>query len=596
MKKIIAIALSALAFSACYAVESAKVVITTKDGKTTERTVKAEKVSPDTARVVVPASSIPAGFDTVDVIADTAVARKGEEGFWIFSRGEMGTFRLDNGVYSRSLSPLPMYGMKNPRETFIAVLRGMEYDRHFFVSAKKGVYTIFTRWKSDYVGGKIYEDIVIDFITLKGADANYSGMGRAYRKYRIAQGGVETFKDKIKNGSPLRKEALRGIATAMAFRIEPHGQIPGKQNNKTVYTSATVPKMEPILTFEDSKKLVKAFYDAGMRDVHFVDAGWQSGGYGGACPQIFPIDESLGGLEGLKDYIKYTQSLGYQICPNANHTDAFTNSYMWSPEYVAKRADGSLYVVRRPNVRGWYFLYYINVKKCWDRFIKVQIDQTRELGFKGAYYIDVFSATLPIPSYEPEGYVSRKEMAKYQNKILAYSKEVFGAAASECGFEHCIENLDYINYLGRYMLRGEGRDEYGKKLQYHKMIDRVAPLWEIAFHGIVLSNPDKFTQQSLKEGGDAFLRLVEFGGRPIFYANKFDEAAIAKYKAMYDAFQPLKHLQLELMEENRELAPKVFLTRYGDGSETVVNYSQSAFEYRGAAVPARGYKLYSPAK
>ena len=600
IKKMIVCAFAAAAVSLCYGVESANVIIKLKDGKVMERTVKAVKVAEGVNRITVPADSVPEGFEYLDIVADNAVARKGEEGFWIFSRGEMGTFRVDNGVYYRGRSPLPIYGMKNPRETFVAIIKGMEIDKIYYVQAVNGVYKIFPRWKSAYSGDKIYEDISIDFITLTGDDANYSGMGRAYRKYQLENKVVETFKDKIKNGSPLRQEALRGIATAMAFRIEPHGQIPGKRNNPTVYTSATVPQVKPIITFAQSKELVKAIKDAGMDDVHFISGGWQSGGYGGACPQIFPIDECLGGLDGLKDFIKYTQSLGYQICPNANHTDAFTNSYMWSPEYVAKKRDGSFVGEHRVNIMGWMHLYYINVKKCRDRFIKAQIDQTRELGFKGAYYIDVYSACPPFPSYEPEGYVSRTEMAKYQNIVLAYAKEKFGAAASECGFDHCIQNLDYVNYQGRYMLYGEGKADVGKiagkHIGYNKLIDRVAPLWEIVYHGIVLSNPDKFTQQFLRKGSDAYLRLIEFGGRPIFYAHDYSPKAIARYKAMYDAFQPLKHLQLELMEENRELAPKVFLTRYGDGSETVVNYTDAAFAYKGVEVPARDYKLFSPKK
>ena len=54
------------------------------------------------------------------------------------------------------------------------------------------------------------------------------------------------------------------------------------------------------------------------------------------------------------------------------------------------------------------------------------------------------------------------------------------------------------------------------------------------------------------------------------YRSDYSPRMIKRYREMYDLFQPLKHLQLEFMEENRELAKDVYLTRFGDGGEIVL--------------------------
>ena len=54
----------------------------------------------------------------------------------------------------------------------------------------------------------------------------------------------------------------------------------------------------------------------------------------------------------------------------------------------------------------------------------------------------------------------------------------------------------------------------------------------------------------------------------------------------------MRHLQRELMTEHRALAPDVFLTRYSNGEETVTNYGDKPFAYRGEAVLPHQFRLF----
>ena len=71
-----------------FAVENATLNIKLKNGTVVSKIIPAQKRSDGSARIRVPKEEIPEGFVYFDIIADNATAMKGEDGFWIFGRGE----------------------------------------------------------------------------------------------------------------------------------------------------------------------------------------------------------------------------------------------------------------------------------------------------------------------------------------------------------------------------------------------------------------------------------------------------------------------------------------------------------------------------
>ena len=144
------------------------------------------------------------------------------------------------------------------------------------------------------------------------------------------------------------------------------------------------------------------------------------------------------------------------------------------------------------------------------------------------------------------------------------------------------------------------------------MLDRLVPLWQIVYHGSILSMPFAESTNYTIQGNQARLSIVEFGGRPMFYINsdymtglrwmgKQDlylytdadmERTVAEIKRGTDEFALLSDLQFETMDDHRLLAPGVALTVYGNGTETVVNGSEKPFDYKGASVPAGEWKRF----
>ena len=250
--------------------------------------------------------------------------------------------------------------------------------------------------------------------------------------------------------------------------------------------------------------------------------------------------------------------------------------------------------------------YWVCQKCAWERWLPEEMKMMAALGVRGPHYIDVYSATYPQRCGDPKHACTPERMAEFQNRILAYGKELMGGSASESGYDHVAGNLDYINYVERDLkLLDEGK--------LPKLAKGVYPLWELVYHGIILYTSDRWCQNhtrgkcmyKLEKSGDprwmigdgvedprVALKIVEFGGRPIFYTYKF--ADVPRIRKAHEEFVPVRHLQKEEMVRHDTLAPNVFLTVFGDGSKIVSNYNGTPWDWNGRAVGPVSYLLENP--
>ena len=159
-------------------------------------------------------------------------------------------------------------------------------------------------------------------------------------------------------------------------------------------------------------------------------------------------------------------------------------------------------------------------------------------------------------------------------------------------------------------LPGTNPSSSGKKNPLH---DRLIPIWQLVYNGIILSNP--FTETVNASAKDRFTqtKLAEFNGRPIYYFySRFKadnknwmgdidlacatdeelEQAAAIVKKGHDEFEALADLQLEFMEQHEELAPDVFRTAFSNGAEIISNYRSEPFTYKGKTVEPMGYRRF----
>jgi len=576
---------------ACGAEIEARIVLRGTDGATETRKVPLA-LDGSVQRLRVPKQAIPAGTRHIEVHHPFATAKAGEDGFYVFCNGMYGTFQeRPNGTYRNPHVVMPVFGVSTPRGAMTVIVTGLRYEAYQMVDLNDGVYRVFPRFELN--GDAPYDDLAIDFHLLDKERATYSDMAKVYRGYQLDRQVVRPLKERIKENAALAY-ATRSMVVRVRMGWKPVPSPVPEQN------AENEPPMKVAVSFDRFMRIVDEFRKQGIERAEFCLVGWNIGGHDGRYPQIFPVDQRLGGEAKLREAIKTAQDAGYQIVGHTNYSDAYRASQiggLWDEDYLLRANDGS--IVQGGNWGGGTM--YQTCPQCMhQRFSARDFRRLRDLGFHGLHYIDVYSTVNPRTCYSPEHPLTKEGFADWTRRIQADAQEAFGGFASEGGFDYAVSNLDYGLYVSFY--------EPGTATP--PLIDRHVPFWHLVYNGIVLNNPYTSTTNYTIKDPRSRLKLIEFGGRPMFYFHsKFRDTgtnwmgdddltcttdddlvrAVEMIKRGFDQFETLRHLQLEFMESHGPVAEDVFQTTFSDGTSIVTNYRDTDWEYWGRTVKSMGY-------
>ena len=566
-----------------------------------ERRVELERVSDSHYRFTLAKESIGPDVKWIDVIPDFMTARKGDEGYWIDARGAYGRFDRESGGYENDRAGwMPIFGMKKGDSLWYGQVMKWRCDYRFCVEAKDGVYRAYPRFGVAGVRRfyPVYQDIVVDYRRLDGAEADYIGYAKAYRKYQFENAGIRMAKDRAKT-NPVTKYLL----DSFVIRISQHCR---KQVLKDRTLRMTRANEQPLLVhmpFLITGDLMQQLHDAGVDRATFLSAGWTSGGYDGRYPDMFPVEPAIGGEDGFRALAKRCRGLGFQMSAEVDYTEMYGPADRFSLDLACRYANGQF-----PDGGFWPggLAYNLCTKKALDLgWCQMDFARLRDVIGDGPLFFDVMSAIEPRRCGHPAHKVTSDDMGGVYSQLYDLAQKTMGGAASECGFDTGIRYLDYVNYLWHEI-------GFLKNNRFKGFQSGVFPVWELVYHGVVFYTSDRYLQNHTYGNEDrsngAFdfgwgvydrqedpwkaLKHVEFGSRPILYTHTFDD--IPSIVKAFNEYKPVRHLQQEEMTGHRELCPDVFETSYGDGSRTVVNFNAAPVTAAGLAVPALGYVLVNP--
>ena len=572
-------------------------VATYLDGRQMRRTYRLEG-NGRVATLTIPAQEVGPGVKTLDVIPSFAAARTGEEGYFLLPSGLLGRFHETNGVISagEGQNYMPFYGMKTPRATFCLIAKGMSWRYATRVEARQGAYQMSQRYM---LGGDLpYEDFVLEF-TFLPPEAEYPQLARVYRDWQLSRGAVQ----------PIRARMVRwpevGIAaTNVEIRIRQAWKpVPSPVPYQTRYNE---PPVHAAVTFDRCCDIVRELKRQGVDHAELCLVGWNKGGHDGAYPQLFPVEPALGGERKLRDFIALSNAEGFQTVCHTCFYSAYTIADDFDEEYLLKERDGSL---QRSHLDwGGGRPYRTCPQRAYERYARKNMQMMKDLGFHGLHYHDVYSILPPRICYDPRHPCSPADSLRWYVKQMEVTRELVGGTQSEGPFDGYAGNLDYCMY-GYFSQLDEG---YLAKMP---MADRHVPLFQLVYHGIILSNPFTGTLNYPRKAPHKRLKFIEFGGRPLFvwYANFLsgkgnwmgrdaedltcatDEElreGVAAIKRGYDEFEKLSDLQFEFMDDHRMLAKDVSLTAYANGTRVVVNHGDEPFAFEGVSVPAGDWRRF----
>ena len=544
------------------------------------------------SRFVLPRSWF-AGKDvvTLDLSPSFATAERGEDGYFLMPDGLMGRYReMDGEFYPAARNYHPIWIMKTPRANFMAHATGMAYSYETHAVAEKGRYRLFNRYKLD--GEVPEEDVVIEF-KFRSRETTWCDMAREYRAWQLARGACRPIAERVGEFP-----ALAYAATNVEVRLRLGWKsVPAKVLDQTPFTE---PPVKVAMTFDRCRDVMREFKRQGITEAEFCLVGWNKGGHDGAYPQLFPVEPKMGGEAKLRELLEDARKMGFQTVAHNNYSDAYLIAECFDEEFTLKRRDGS---VATAGTWGGGFQYLTCPQRMCERFLVKDLEMIRDLGFHGLHYVDVISSQPLRRCFDPRHPIRESGCMKWYRRIQDESRKRLGGFASEGIFDYCVGSLDYCLYGYFYRLM-DG--------EIPKMMDRHVPLAQIIYNGIVLINPFCGTVNYTVKDNAKRLRLVEFGGRPVFYfyTNFVDgfswmgtedlvcatdeelKRSVAAVKRGFDEYRRLADLQFAFMDDHRFLAPDVTATTYSQGSVVVVNHGKAPFDFRGAAVPAGDWRRF----
>lgn len=542
--------------------------------------------------VFLPQEQVGEGCKYVDFLYDEFCATSGDEGYFVVPlEAQTGTYMIrftprEDTEYVSVFSCMSCYGWNKGEQGTLVIITGMKYDYGMVAGVQEGMYYLYPRFYMD--GDYPYEDIAVRLYRLELGD--YSAMARTYRQYQIEELGCVPLKNRVQADPRLRKSA-----EAINVRIRQGWKpVPPPVEEQTLETE---PEMHTACTFDRVGELAREFKRQGIEKTEFCLVGWNTRGHDGRFPQIFPVEEKLGGEEALRHLIRTVKELGYGIVCHDDATAAYRIADCWDEEYILKHKDGSLY--KRPKLWAGGRPYKICPQREYEKFEVPNMEKLSDLGFEGIHYIDVITILELLKCYDQAHPCTRKDSAMWYRRIMKLARERFGGFSSEGSYDFAADCLDYILYASFHLDDQNTPD----------ICDEHIPFWQIAYHGIILYNPGTFTlNYSVKQKANR-LKYFEYGGRPlaVYYANfrsgekwldhwmgredllcDTDEQlrfSVEKVKQMAQDYALMEKVRFAFMDRHEKLAEGIFRTTYSNGETVTVDYVRGSVQCSWLAAP-----------
>lgn len=175
-------------------------------------------------------------------------------------------------------------------------------------------------------------------------------------------------------------------------------------------------------TFDEGVDVVRRVsnYTAGGRQVAYLN-GWQWHGHDTGYPDVFTVNERLGGIERFRQALKAGEQYNAVVSFHDNYDDAYIDSPAWEDEIIATDENG------RPKTGGVWGggqAYIISPHKYIDR-ARERIRRTVEMyGVGRSVHVDVFSVVPDRYDFDPDNPAGFARSTEAKNYILRAFREL----------------------------------------------------------------------------------------------------------------------------------------------------------------------------
>lgn len=408
------------------------------------------------------------------------------------------------------------------------------------------------------------KDIVVRYKLLEGKDASYVGMAKEYRKYLEHKGEIK--KNETPQQVPLFLEMIASVPREKVFLGIP-------------YTSQV-----SLTSFDEAKNIVDTLKQKGVSDIVVQYTYWANGGVKNSAFNNLKVIRSIGGEQGLKRFISYSQQSDIPLFFTINMVTVY------STRGISKRNDIAKLINNTPAVKPGFNMVtkitdrvreWLISPSFFSRYTDSIIKWADKLGIEGLGLGE--AGVLLYGDYGEKNQIMRWDaLPMFQDAFEAMGEH--GSLLFSNANSYVYKYADYITDLPVY---GSGREIIDYNVPFVQMVLENNIVYSMpAFNEYSLENFEKYllkaieTKSSLKwivtaaeekEFIPAYLS-DDFRMR-YYYRTQFKrwEEEIPHYYSLYNEFyQQVKDAEIDNHEIIDEDLVKV---SYTNGVIVYLNYS-----------------------
>ncbi len=397
-------------------------------------------------------------------------------------------------------------------------------------------------------------DVTIHYRFLTGEASDYVGMARSYQAYLLEKGRLPTVDDP-ENDIGIRLEFLGGEKEKVLFWFR---SIP----------MTTVAQMQTILA------------DLDVQNPEVVYYGWQPRGASSMPPGSLRLDRKLGNVNALNELVGQITAVGGRLFLYLDPQAALWEEKGYSPRYdlAMSITNFNLLGYNRNKVN-----YYLNDEALNGRYTALSQDLAAELD--AGWALDGIGSTL-YSDFKPSHLLNREDTIQLYQTILTensvatsfyqpndylfgHMQAYYDMPLGDSGYIYTTETIPFLQIvLSGYV------PYYGTALNFSS--DLRADLLRHADYGVY---PAYFLTQEVTAN------ILNTPSNWI-YTSSYDQWGAeveSTYQWLNNLLGPVKGAHIVARQP---LADGVMLTRYSNGRQIIVNYTNTPYSANGLTVAA----------
>ncbi|WP_127530155.1 DUF5696 domain-containing protein [Paenibacillus kobensis] len=423
-------------------------------------------------------------------------------------------------------------------------------------------------------------DFTVRYAFLSKPDASYQGLARYYQQYLERSNGLPAQQTESgSNDLPFYLQLVGGITKEKRMVGIPYKSL------------------ESLTTFKQSEEIIRQMQDREIANIKLKYSGWFNGGMDHKVPSKISVDGEVGGSEGLRNLIRFTQEHGVSLYPDVSILTANTGAGFDEKDDASRTLRGvpaanyplDLALNRRDRDKS---PSYVISPRLVGGYVESTIKGLTKYGTGGISLRDL--ADQLNSDFRKNNQIDRSESESISVQALSSIREGNLSIMADGGNAYA---LPYLSDVTNAPLSNSR----------FKLEDEQIPFYPMVVRGYVEYAGKPYNLSTYTDVQQYILKCLEYGAGVYFewihqpnyevkdtefsslYAVNYKQWIDQAAEIYHEVNDVLKNVQNKRITAHEKLGEGVFKTVYENGVFVIVNYTREQITVDGKAIGGESY-------